>query len=520
MTSRTGPLAVSALAALALLFAYAFMKTGLFIAILTAIGLTLFYYSLSPSSLRTIGYRPAVVAILMPLAAWGIPNMWLLYAAMLMLVPLCARKPGEVAPLYIFSLLLLPGLDWTISLGSLKLFEFGVHDALAVGGTIRLLHFGRKDGIRKLDLPVIALLLLLVAATARDTSITNFIRVLVNYCLDLALPYYIVSRSVRTMDDVRLCMVWLCCAATILSVLLLYEVHKSWPMYNVLYDRYGIPALLLVKNRGGVMRAGGPFLESTSMAMVLVFCFFAAWRSRSAFRSKYHQLGILLILLAGLWAPQSRGAWVGLFVGMMVADIYAGRFAPMMRRLSLVTAVGVVLVGLAQISPYVSEAVGLSGGSVHTVDYRERLFERGIEEFRKSPLTGHSLPEVMARLEDMRQGEGIIDFVNTYVFIALVSGIIGLFIFVGAFVTCIGTLLARHSNIGRIPDDIGPASFVCAGLVTAMEMLFFTSFGGRCAVFVFLFFAFSVAIAGMRYPAGNRKMSPPAVLTYTAATRH
>ena len=521
MTRGLGSVALAILTALALLGSYAYMKTGLFIAVLTAIGLTVFYYALSPSTRRAIGYRPAIVALAMPLAAWAMPNVWLLYAVMLMLAPVCARKPGDVAPLFIFSLLLLPGLEMIISIGSLNLFEFGVHDALAVGSSIRLMHFAKKDSFRALDFPVIALLLLLVTAIARDTSVTNFIRVLINMCLDYGLPYYIVSRSIQNMDDVRLCMLWLCCAAVIISVILLYEVHTAWPMYNGLYDRHGINALLLVKGRGGILRAGGPFLESTSMAMVMSFCFLAAWLSRHAFGSKIHYLGILLVLLAGIWAPQSRGAWVGLFIGMVVADLYRGRIALLMRRLGFVMAAGIILLGVAQISPYVSESIGLSGGSVDTADYRERLLERGIEEFKKSPVTGYSWPEIMIRLDDLRQGEGIVDFVNTYVFIGLISGMIGLFIFIGTFITYIGVLLLRYTKGRRTPGDIAATAFVCAGLVASMEMLFFTSFGGRPAVFTFLFFAITAAISGMRRPAvkvaGNIDPTP---VTYKATSPH
>lgn len=500
MTQGLASAALTVLALLALLLSYAFMKPALFISILTLMAFGLFYYCLSGDMKRSVGYRPALIGVAMPLAAWGIPHLWLLYALMLWMVPLFARRAGEVAPMYMFSLLLLPGLDSSITLGGLKLFEFGVHDALAVGAIIRLLLFthGKVGGIRALDLPVAGVLLLLVAALARDTSITNFIRLLLNMGLDYGVPYFIVSRSVRTMDDVRLCMIWLSCAAAIISVILLYETRTGWPIYNGLYDRHGIVASLLVKTRGGVLRAGGPFLESTSMAMVLVFCLLAAWLSRTGFRSKLHYLGILFLLLAGLSAPQSRGAWIGLFIGMTVADIYRGQIVLLVRRCALAALAGGILLGFAQVSPYVSETIGLTGGSVDTVDYRERLFDRGMEEFRKSPLIGYSFPEVMVRLDDLRQGEGIVDLVNTYIFIALISGTIGLLIFLGGFVIFIALLWIGRPQLRRLPADLAPAALICAGLVAMMEMVFFTSFGGRPAMFLFLFFGFSAAIHWMR----------------------
>lgn len=510
MTEGIAAIFVMIIALLALLATYAVIKTAFFLTILTAIALAVFYCCLGPSMRRTLQYRPAIVAVAMPLVAWGAPSVWLLHATMLLLVPFLARRPGEVAPLYLFSLLLLPGLDQSISIGSLKLFDFGVHDALAIGAMIRLLPFaeGRLRGILRLDLPVLTLVLLLAIAFARDTSVTHFFRLTIDMALDYAVPYFIVSRSVRSFEDIRLCMVWLACGAAIISVVLLYEARTSWPMYNSLYERYGVPELLLVKTRGGVLRAAGPFLESTAMAMVLTLCFLAAWLSHSAFRSKRHHLCVLLLLLAGLVAPQSRGAWLGLLIGMLATDLYRGRYRLVIWRLMLVGAAGGILLSLAHINPYLSETMGLAGGSVDTVEYRERLLQRGIEEFRDSPITGHSWPEIQIRMEDMRQGEGIIDFVNSYVFVALISGAIGLAIFVGAFIGVGGLLWLRRPTLRRVAAADGPVTFVFAALVSAMAMLAFTSFGGRSAVFLFLFLAFAAAIHGHRRPPGVKARGP------------
>jgi O-antigen ligase len=481
------------------LFAYAVIRPALFIVILSSMALAGFFACLSPEMRLRVGRAPIILALGLPLAAWLMPNIWLLYAVMLVAVPLLARNPGQVAPLYLFALLLLPALNLTIVAGSLKLFEVGVNEFLATGAAFALaIRPGKARIPRALDLPVIALVLLLVIATTRSTSITNFFRVLVSGVLDCALPYYIVSRGVRSVDDLKLCMIHLAAAASVLSMILLYEAHSSWPMYNILYDHYGIVERLMVKLRGGVLRASGPFLESTSMAMVLSSCILATWLSRSAFRSKWHHLAVLALLFAGLTAPQSRGAWMGLLIGILVADAYRRRIGAAIRRVMLIGVMVAALVAVAPLSPYLSDTLGLSEGSASTVDYRQRLFDRGMEEFWRSPIVGYSPPDILARLDDMRQGEGIIDFVNTYIYFALVSGIIGLIVFVVSFLTYL-MLLWRDRRFVRANDPDGEAiALVFAGLVMPMEMLVFTSFGGRPEIFVFVFFAFASAIVSMR----------------------
>lgn len=478
-----------------LLYAYTQIRPALFVCILSSGALAGFSYCLTPAMRRRIGLTPALVAITMPVLAWLLPNAWLLYATMICVVPLFAYKREEVAPIYLFALLLLPGLDLTVHAGSLKLFEYGVHDALATGATLRLLmRPGRGRVPLRLDMPFIAMLLMMVTAISRDTSITNFLRVLLNGIFDCALPYFIVSRSVRSLDDLRLCMAYLTAAACVLCCILLYEARVGWPIYNMLNDHYHIPVQLTVKLRGGVMRAGGPFLESTSIAMVLAFCLMAAWLSRPIFRSTFFYLGTMALLLLGMTAPQSRGAWIGLIIGTLVADLYRRRVGSAVRRVAIMVAVVASLVAIAPMSPYLTETLGLSGGSADTVDYRQRLFDRGMEEFRKSPIVGYSQPQILIHLADLRQGEGIVDFVNTYIYFMLIAGIVGLSIFVGAFLFYLSELWRWRPRAARGDADAAPMALVFAGLAMPMEMLVFTSFGGRPEVFVFLFFAFAAAI--------------------------
>jgi hypothetical protein len=513
--------AIVAVLGAATLGALLIMKAAVYISVLTVAGLALFGFCIRRDLLITHGKTALGVALAMPVAAWLLPNIWLLFAAMIALVPLAARRPEQIVGVYLFSLLLLPGLDLTVVLGSLKLCEFGVQDGLAVGAALAVVQRGkaRRVAFGALDVPFALVMLLLVTAVARDTSATNFLRVLMNGVLDFGLPYFIISRGLHTVEDGRLALVWLAAAAAILSVILTYEARGSWPLYNILYDHYGIPTQLLVKSRGGVMRAGGPFVESTSMAMVLVFCLFATLASRPAFRSAMHYRTIVALQLLGLVAPQSRGAWIGLLLGIALMDLVRRRYGMLARRGAIVAVTMAGLVGVAQISPFVSESLGLSGGSVESADYRKRLLTRGLEEFWRSPITGYPSPEILQRLADLRQGEGIIDFVNTYIYVMLVSGAVGLAIFLFAFGFYLRCSWAARGPMHRV-GGTELAAFTVAGVATPMEMLFFTSFGGRPAMFVFIFFAFAAfvarkaqAAAPVRAPAAGFKPAPVEALT-------
>ncbi|MBO9623891.1 MAG: O-antigen ligase family protein [Sphingomonas sp.] len=496
-----GPSLVAILAVLALLgLAYATIKPAFHVAMVSSAALALFLHSVKPPIAQQMMPRALFMAIGMPILAWSLLNVGMLFVAMLLWVPLVSRcHLRHVVPAYLYSLLLLPGLDISFALGGIKLFDFGVHDALVIGAAFVVFASAAKARPRlQLDVPAVAVMLMFGAALARDTSVTHFFRVSVNVVLDLGLPYYVVSRGVRTIDEMRASMLWLGCGAVTLAAILLYEVFRAWPIYNELYYHYSLPTLLLVKARGGMLRAGGPFVESTSAAMVLATCCLALWLSREQFRSKGWYSASLALGLAGLAAPQSRGAWIGLLIAICAAQAFRARYGRLIRSGLIVALLAGGLRLAAEASPSLSETMGLSGGSSETSEYRRLLLKRGLEEFADSPIWGFPMDEVTSRLHDLRQGEGIVDFVNTYVWILLIAGVVGALIFIGAFLYFLYHMAKYRRPDPEVPGGAIVASFVFAGLIMPMEMLFFTSFGGRPSFFVFVLFGYAAALINIR----------------------
>jgi len=475
------------------------LKPAFIVAVVTCAGLGLFFHSLKPAAAQAMVTRVCVAAVGMPLLAWALPSVWLLYFAMLVWIPLLAGRTGNVAPVYLYTLLLLPGLDTTAAIGSIKLFDIGVHDALGLGAATALLVSTGKGRTRPaLDLPVAALILMFTFVFARGTSITNTVRVAIDMGLDYGLPYYIVSRGIRSIEEAQRTQLWLACGAITLASILTYEAWTAWPIYNELYNHYSLSTLLLVKLRGGILRAGGPFVEPTSAAMILGMCIFALWLSRDFFRSKWHHVLVMGASLVGLAAPQSRGAWIGLMLAIAAALFFRRRYFTLARWSAVLAAIGVLLYTLAQNSPTLAESIGLTGNSADTSEYRRDLLSRGMEEFWKKPLSGYSMPDLLIAMDDMKQGEGIVDFVNTYLWIMLVAGAFGVFLFAGTFIYFLVRLLPLRRPIPDFPQSITVATFAFGALIMPFEMLFFTSFGGRVAFFVFGLFGFTAALVTIR----------------------
>lgn len=494
------PMPILIITALALLSrlamgGYHVVKPSFFVGTVSAMAIGLFLYSLKKEVRAPIEKQMLVIAVSMPVLAWSAPSLPLLYIFMCAWVPLAAGRFNLIAPVYLFSLLLLPGLNEPLAIGSLKLIDFSVYDALALGAATAIFCNPAKAKSRlDWDAVALAVVVMISIATARDTSISHHLRVLVEALIDLALPYYIVSRGLRSSEDLRATMLWLSAGGVVVASILIFEVFKAWPVYNELFRVFELPTRLLVKMRAGLLRPGGPFVEPTSVAMVLAMCTLALYLSRDFFRGRRHHMMLMGIAVVGLIAPQSRGAWIGIGIAIVAADILRGHYAQLARKLFVAAGAVSCLFLAAQFAPDLSETLGLSGGSSETSDYRRLLLHRGLEEFANRPILGHSMIELQPRIPDLVQGEGIIDFVNTYIWIMLIAGVVGLAIFVAPFVHFLSSIFRFARFRGEKKRDVEAGVFVFGALLMFMEMLFFTSFGmTRPAFYQFALFGFAAA---------------------------
>ncbi|MBF7010016.1 O-antigen ligase [Novosphingobium sp. HR1a] len=483
---------VAMLVTAAILFVIA--KPGFYGAVCSTAGVLWFLRCLRAPLREEMAVKAVLITFFMPAVAWLLPNVWMLYFVMLMWVPLFARRSEEIAGVYLYSLMLLPSLDQAVELAGIKLFDISVHDMLALGAVIAIViapgkaRIGRGD-----DMRVAAVLLVMVFASARETSLTHFLRTTINIGFDYGMPYFILSRGFRDLASMRTGMRWFACSGIAISGVLVFEMVQNWPMYNELYWHYDVPKLLAVKVRGAFMRPGGPFNEPTSIALVMTLCMLALWLIRDDFRTRMRHGLLCAALFLGLSAPQSRNAWVALGIAVLLADMFLGRWSALVRKAAPTAAALTLIFAAASIYPSFSDSLGLSGQASETGEYRRALFDRGVQEFWDSPIVGFSRDQLEVRLNDMRQGEGIIDYVNSYLWFALVSGVIGLAAFVWNFTAPLSYLWRmRRAEIAT--GTAVPAAFVFGSLAALAATLFFTFFATRMAYLTIGFMGFAAAI--------------------------
>jgi hypothetical protein len=390
-------------------------------------------------------------------------NFWLATLASALIVGFGSRREQNPAALYCVLLFAVPQFDTQIpGFGVVNyLFEINHPRMLALvlllPAALRLAGQARAPNprLRVPDTLFAAYFIYVFVATATADSVTGLMRLTVYVLLDHALLYYVITRSVvdrRRLLDLMAAFVM---GVAIAGVIAGFENLRSWLVYESLRGPLGVPLqdigtyLLRETEDGGYLRAyvsmghaialGFTSMVAVTWLLALTRSFSPQTPSSSATQRPVQSsrapklLGMLVMLMpvVGLLAAVSRGPWLGCAI-VIVLGLSFGPGAKQ-RLLWMLAALPVVIAALL-ILPQGQKFIDLLPfvGTVDpgSVSYRTQLLDSAMIVFWQSPIFGSLHYLQNPALESMRQGQGIIDIVNSYVGVALAFGGIGLVLFV------------------------------------------------------------------------------------------
>jgi O-antigen ligase len=233
---------------------------------------------------------------------------------------------------------------------------------------------------------------------------------------------------------------------------------------------------------------------------------------------------LLVVLWAGLIAAYSRGPWIG---AVAIYFITIALDPKAFGRLGRAAALVIVLSGVIALTPLgyrISSVLPFLGGSVDVgnLEYRQRLASTSWNLIMNHPYFGDG--DFMSKMKDLRQGQGIIDLVNTYAGTALEYGLVGLALFVGFIL--LGMFKAFRAMI-RIRDSdgdlarLGSCILACiagtllmiynCSLVFGYEKMFYV-LAGLAAAYCRLCGAQAAATTAKEFPLQDSNMAAPQAL--------
>jgi O-antigen ligase len=386
----------------------------------------------------------------------------------------CIYNRSASRALYFPLLLAVPPVGQIIGIGPInQLFELTNPRILALLflGPPLIAEF-RKRGARPY-LVTDRLILVYVATSLLvdlgSTNATHLVRLATVQCLDVLIPYFAFSRLLGNAEEVRRVLVAVVIAALPLSIIAVFESGKGWLLYSSVVGQWQGYDFLLYLQRDGILRAAATGLSP----IVLGYALMVAIGCLLGFHERVGRRIFLWIIVAalagGLVASLSRGPWVGMSAGILAFLLVGPR--PASRIVTLAAILGPCLV-LFLLSPVGARLIDLLP-FVGTVDagnvtYRQTLFENALIVINRNFWFGSNDYFTAPELQAMRQGQGIIDIVNTYLQIALELGVVGLALFIAVFLS---SLLPLYRAMLALPNNSETKSLTRSVLAVMISIL-------------------------------------------------
>ncbi len=299
-------------------------------------------------------------------------------------------------------------------------------------------------------------LILILQATV--VNATGIMRGAFYSFVDVWLPYFVASRALRDIRDFREFTAAFALAVAVMAPMAIFEAARSWLIYDGLGSALGLPSgemlVYITRGESGLLRAnvaaGNSIVLGYLMMVAIALLIFLARHLKSGLMRWL----AALTLGSGLMMALSRGPWVGAALALVVG---LGMGPGVARRYAWMLGGGGLLFALVMLSPFgailVDHLPFVGTVDEGSVTYRQRLLEVSLIVLWQNPMFGSFDYIVNPIMEEMRQGQGIIDIVNTYLAVALAYGLVGLCFFVAPFLYAIAACWRAHRIVAGIDAE-------------------------------------------------------------------
>lgn len=502
-----------------------------YLASLLAIGLACWRACLDPAIRHWADWRIASVIAIVALGEFA-PNIWTYYAAVVLAIALLPRSRTEAVALFLAITFMLPLVSFVPFLGTMRLVDLSTETVGSLG-LIAALRFppARQGGVRGWSLVDVgfvglAILVVVIAQRIPAPTVTSTIRMLTILLLTMIMPYFAISRMATDADGLRRVLHAMAMAGFMMSLVAVFEMVRHWPLYGAIDHNLGtsVGRSRTLAIRAGMLRAPGPFFESTGFSAFLALAVTLLAANGRLFRSRDAHGIAILVGCAGAFATLARNGWVGLAVGLVLVSLYRGRGTLTAMIVIAGGATLVVAMALAPQGGMLGALLGSSGHAESTGEYRENLLKYGFALYQQHALFGLPIDEANTILQPvLRSGFLDTDWVNSYLFFAVGTGTIGVLVFLFYTLAPMVVTLTQRRAALRSTTDGELAAAVFAGGAALAIMIFFLSYSERVPLMCIIIAGGArqlqarLAAGGTRNDAGSAPRGRPPALVVDPA---
>jgi O-antigen ligase len=334
-----------------------------------------------------------------------------------------------------------------------------------------------------IDLLVVGYQALRFALQMPHSTFTTQARILVESTFDILLPYFVVTRGLRSMADLRFVGGHLFVGITFAAAVACTETLLQHNLFSGLQSIYNVKwQLTYALMRGSLIRVQATMPQPIILAFLLLFGIgLGYW-----FKGQQWRRPAVFALFATIAIAEittfSRGPWLGAAVILLAFLAMRHLSAAAFKAACVALVMGGVALKLAGADQQIVTVLGAIFGSeqadISSIEYRRELLDTSLALIKQSPWLG--VPNYAAQMQSLRQGEGIIDVVNTYVAILLDAGAIGLAVYLLPLLIVANRLISavRRSASGSLDDGSRFAVAMVALILGCLFSIFTTSTWG------------------------------------------
>lgn len=454
------------------------IRALIFIFIIISLPLALFIRFASYLSLKAEAKQWAVIWAITTILAFLLPNFWI-FSVFITILLLVFTKNNPILKICLFFVLLpsLPAASIAIPGFDIINYFFNINFPLLLSIILLLpLAFSRSSpnrATKSIRYFIYSFFLLFVivhyqesssvhkgGVIIRESSFTEVLRYGFILGLTILVPYLAMSKTIKSSTDINKLLLAIVFGIFLQACIGIAETLKDWHLYNAATESMGISwGTGGYQMREGLLRASAALGHSITFGYTLVIGLGLLLNFYSPKHPKAHRIFwfILVILSTGLLATLSRGPWVGAAAMIIFYFLIADKSFKNLTKLGLIAVLSLSILSLfpvgqrfIELLPYMSSETDTHAAG--TISYRERLMEQSWKVIQKNPFFGSANYMDTPEMEVMRQGEGIIDMVNTYLAIALEIGLVGLSLFLMIFIITLSRIYKIISRLKRKPE--------------------------------------------------------------------
>jgi O-Antigen ligase len=282
--------------------------------------------------------------------------------------------------------------------------------------------------------------------------------------LDTWIVYYAFSRMGGTRKHFSDALATLCLSAAVCAPLAVFESHRQWLLFTGIPAAWGSPNVFAWLFRGDNLRAQVSTGHALALGYLLAMAIGGWMYLKSARMPRTAVASVSALLLIGLLHSFSRGPWLTAALAAIVYLALAPQGTTNLMKTLLGGAVLCCVMALTPMGQEIFQSLPFVGSAEQeNVAYRQQLAETSWMLIQQNPWIGN--PFVLLQMEELRQGQGIIDLVNGYATVALFYGLVGLAMYLGVFIVVLSKGLAGYKQACKARDTdmalLGAVLFAC-----------------------------------------------------------